>query len=679
MVLKNDDHNFMKTKNLLIKVVCFLKKSVVKTKFDSVRFLAALFIIVFMIDMSANAQTYYLGVLAPQGEVAAQKRWQPWLDALNQQLGGDTIVMVPLALENWQQQIAADKFALVLGPQVQFTKMETKGWRWLATLDSQKSQNTPSAMEQVASALWVTKDSKIYKLTDIKGKRIAAVDQDAFGGYLLIAHLLAQNGIKAAEYQTQFVGFPIENTLLTLATGQADAAIAPICLMEEMGRQGRIQPRDFRLLNPVMTTSYCQSSTDIYPNWTLAATNKLPNALLSPLNQSLFHPNLAAKNLPNWLPPESNRAAEQILYDMNQHPAQQPITKQLYHWVLEHRLWVGLALLVMVISLINYAWMSALALRRRRLLIAKNQLIRDYDDALKKSSHFVIMGEMSGAIAHEINQPLATIQNYAQGLMIRQQKSRLNPPSEKDNQVLTTALQEIIAETERASNIIQNIKSWVKGSGQANAQANQAETLVDIISVYQHCILLLGNKASNIRFYFAGEVTSLRLPNLVLDQLLMNTLLNATEQRATLILLRCQIIGDNSTKKLGIFISDNAGGFLPEQLSKKTFGISKITSTKTDGLGLGLMICQRLCQSLDGKLVLNNIVINHEIKSADPVYYQIIANSLLDVSRRQLALNPENIAPKCPSKLKIGAQIAMYFPLTVIDNLPSTSSKKGQS
>ncbi len=671
MVLKNDDHNFMKTKNLLIKVVCFLKKSVVKTKFDSVRFLAALFIIVFMIDMSAIAQTYYLGVLAPQGEVAAQKRWQPWLDALNQQLGGDTIVMVPLALENWQQQIAADKFALVLGPQVQFTKMETKGWRWLATLDSQKSQNTPSAMEQVASAFWVTKDSKIYKLTDIKGKRIAAVDQDAFGGYLLIAHLLAQNGIKAAEYQTQFVGFPIENTLLTLATGQADAAIAPICLMEEMGRQGRIQPRDFRLLNPVMTTSYCQSSTDIYPNWTLAATNKLPNALLSPLNQSLFHPNLAAKNLPNWLPPESNRAAEQILYDMNQHPAQQPITKQLYHWVLEHRLWVGLALLVMVISLINYAWMSALALRRRRLLIAKNQLIRDYDDALKKSSHFVIMGEMSGAIAHEINQPLATIQNYAQGLLIRQQKAMENQPLDKDAQLLSTALDEIINETQRASTIIQNIKGWVKGS----SQASQSEVVVDLAEVYQRCILLLGNKAVGICFYLANDIDALRLPNLVLDQLLLNTLLNAAEQGASLILLRCQIVEDNNIRKLGIFVSDDAGGFLPEQLKKTTSRISKVISTKTKGLGLGLMICHRLCQALEGKLVLRNIAIDDELILSAPKYYQITANASIKAPRRHLPLSEENTLPKC----NLGAQIAMYFPLTVIDNLPSTSSKKGQS
>ena len=84
----------------------------------------------------SQAQTYYLGVLAPQGERAAQERWQPWLSDMNTKLSDDTLVLVPLGLENWQQQIEAQQFALVLGPQVQFIRMDTIGWRWLATLQT---------------------------------------------------------------------------------------------------------------------------------------------------------------------------------------------------------------------------------------------------------------------------------------------------------------------------------------------------------------------------------------------------------------------------------------------------------------------------------------------------------------------------------------------------------------
>ena len=219
------------------------------------------------------------------------------------------MVLVPLALENWQQEIEAQQFALVLGPQVQLIKMNTTHWRWLATLQAdtetaqldrpddnrgkkfhKKSFNKsadkqisttvnlanefnklsqdrqlkePSAMEAVASALWVKADSGIYQLQDLQQCKIAAVDSEAFSGYLLVAHLLQQNGVPSNRYQTQFVGYPIERTLHALASGSVDAAIAPLCLMEEMAQQGKINKKQYRLIHPVATASSCQSSTKI--------------------------------------------------------------------------------------------------------------------------------------------------------------------------------------------------------------------------------------------------------------------------------------------------------------------------------------------------------------------------------------------------------------------------------
>ena len=93
-------------------------------------------------------------------------------------------------------------------------------------------------MEQIASALWVKADSDIKQLRDLKQRKVVAVDPDAFAGYLLVAHLLQQHGVTPNDYQTQFVGYPIELTLSTLASGAVDAAIAPLCLMEEMAAQG---------------------------------------------------------------------------------------------------------------------------------------------------------------------------------------------------------------------------------------------------------------------------------------------------------------------------------------------------------------------------------------------------------------------------------------------------------
>lgn len=691
----------------------------------------------------ANAQTYYLGVLAPQGETVAQERWQPWLNQLNEQLQEDTVVLVPLALENWQQEIEAQQFALVLGPQVQLIKMNTTHWRWLATLQAdtapakltapadingknfnekgfnEKGFNTktadkqfsatvslanefnklsqgsplkePSAMEEVASALWVKADSGIYQLQDLQQRKIAAVDAEAFGGYLLVAHLLQQNGVPSNRYQTQFVGYPIERTLHALASGSVDAAIAPLCLMEEMARQGKVSEKQYRLIHPVATASSCQSSTPIYPNWTLAATEQAPNALVRQINQNLFGTSQSEQALlgigQRWLPPESSSNAERILYDMNRHPAQKQLGAHMVEWVKAHRLWMAIIVLIILISTVNYAWMSWLAWRRRQKITLQNRLIRDYDQQLRQSERFAVIGEMSGSIAHEINQPLATIQNYAQGLLIRSQNSQERTgldnnsvnslhaveKSLTDKQATESALQQIVNETERVAAVISNIRRWA-------GRSQPDEVRVDIATTYEQCILLLGEKASAMSFWLTSDYPSLQLPNLVLDQLLMNSMVNAEQQGATQIMLRCQAEDYNGKSYIVLHITDDAGGFDEAQLldHKPLAGNKQLVesksqqrlpnhyatkSSKENGLGLGLMICQRLCKSLGGMMRLSNIEVQQELNCIQALggYQQRFKRNLNGKVR---LMNTENTYT--PAN-KIGAQVSFYLPLHLAD------------
>ena len=745
-----------------INTICFLSKIALRTITLRVwkalqaliPFMALMALNACLVMSMANAQTYYLGVLAPQGETVAQERWQPWLNQLNEQLQEDTVVLVPLALENWQQEIEAQQFALVLGPQVQLIKMNTTHWRWLATLQADtaptkltapadingknfnekgfsktadkqfsatvnlanefnklsqgSSLKEPSAMEEVASALWVRADSGIYQLQDLQQRKIAAVDAEAFGGYLLVAHLLQQNGVPSNRYQTQFVGYPIERTLNALANGSVDAAIAPLCLMEEMARQGKVSEKQYRLIHPVATASSCQSSTPIYPNWTLAATEQAPNALVRQINKNLFGTSQSEQELlginQGWLPAESSSNAERILYDMNRHPAQKQLGAHMVEWVKAHRLWMAIIVLIILISTVNYAWMSWLAWRRRQKITLQNRLIRDYDQQLRQSERFAVIGEMSGSIAHEINQPLATIQNYAQGLLIRSQSNQISQggqestsldknsvnrlnvleksltdkqatdKQEADKQATESALQQIVNETERVAAVISNIRRWA-------GRSQPDEVRVDIATTYEQCILLIGEKASAMSFWLTSDYPSLQLPNLVLDQLLMNSMVNAEQQGATQIMLRCQAEDYNGKSYIVLHMTDDAGGFDEAQLldHKPLTGNKQLVesksqqrlanhyatkSTKANGLGLGLMICQRLCKSLGGMMRLSNIEVQQELNCIQALdgYQQRFKRNLNGKVR---LMNTESTYPLAN---KIGAQVSFYLPLHLADN-----------
>ncbi|WP_218688904.1 PhnD/SsuA/transferrin family substrate-binding protein [Psychrobacter sp. BF1] len=708
--------------------------SVIAFYVTAMSIMSTLAVLALMPTHKANAQTYYLGVLAPQGEAAAQQRWQPWLDSVNANLADDTLVLVPLALENWQQQIEAQQFAMVLGPQVQLIKMDTLGWRWLATLqnysatakptifrmadvkqsdfqtdeqyklykqlqaelalsegvEGQPLANETSATEQIASALWVARDSNIEQIKDLQQRKIAAVTADAFGGYLLIAHLLQDNGLSANDYQVQFVGYPIELTLYRLASGAVDAAIAPLCLMEQMNRQGKINLAQYRLLNPVATSSNCQSSTKIYPNWTLAATAQAPASLVEQINQQLFAVQLSSKANDNtnaggntqrntessalrWLPPESSIEAERILYELGRHPSQQTLGAQVLDWIQSHRWWMSVIVFIVLISMINYAWMSWLAWRRRQQLIKQNRLISDYDQQLRRSERFAVIGEMSGAIAHEINQPLATIQNYAQGLLIRSQNSnsyqeisaeQILAERVAERQMSEKALQQIVSETERVAAVITNIRRWA-------GRSTTDETKVNIAETYQQCIILMGDKAIDISFGYASNYQYLQLPSLVLDQLLINVMLNAQQQGAKHVMLRCQKVVYKELSWLALILSDDGGGFDQDRLTaKQPTTISSqqphyaAPSSKAEGLGLGLMICQRLCKSLGGMMQLSNIDSQQELADMQKlaIHYQLhLKHPSLN---RQIQLSKAIDGSSLNNQ--VGAQVKIYLPLNLV-------------
>ena len=79
----------------------------------------------------------------------------------------------------------------------------------------------------------------MHDITQLRGKTIAAVQENAFGGFLLAYKLLYDAQLREnRDYELVFTGYPIDQTLLLLDRKQVDAAIAPLCLMEEMQSQG---------------------------------------------------------------------------------------------------------------------------------------------------------------------------------------------------------------------------------------------------------------------------------------------------------------------------------------------------------------------------------------------------------------------------------------------------------
>jgi len=77
------------------------------------------------------------------------------------------------------------------------------------------------------------------------------------------------------------------------------------------------------------------------------------------------------------------------------------------------------------------------------------------------------MGEMASSVAHELNQPLTAIANYCNGMLTRLQGKQISEDE------LKVALEKTSRQAQRAGQIIQRIRSFVKRS-----ETNRVNSLV---------------------------------------------------------------------------------------------------------------------------------------------------------------------------------------------------------
>ncbi len=201
------------------------------------------------------------------------------------------------------------------------------------------------------------------------------------------------------------------------------------------------------------------------------------------------------------------------------------------------------------------------------------------------------MGEMATGLAHEINQPLAAIQNFAHGAIRRLADGAYDAPE------LIQVATSIANESARASTIIQRLKHYVKkGSGERKA--------VDINAVVRNAIHLVAVQAERrgvaVTVQCDPSVSMIQGDPVQLEQVVINLLLNGIEALESCACeRRLHVQTENTGSGVAITVADSGPG-LPadslEQIFKAFF------TTKAHGLGMGLAISRSIIEAHDGRL-----------------------------------------------------------------------------
>jgi two-component system, LuxR family, sensor kinase FixL len=207
-----------------------------------------------------------------------------------------------------------------------------------------------------------------------------------------------------------------------------------------------------------------------------------------------------------------------------------------------------------------------------------------------------MLGTLSGSIAHELTQPLTAILSNAQAAKLLMEKS------EPDLTEIACALDDIIAEDNRAGAVIHHMRNLLK-KGETKLE------LVDVNDLITATLQLVANelirREIKSQVELADDMPLASADPVQLQQVLLNLVMNAIEAMADLPASRRLLIVRTRAREgeITIDVSDRGVGIAAPH---REHVFKPFYSTKEQGLGLGLVICASIIKAHGGSLALNS-------------------------------------------------------------------------
>jgi two-component system sensor kinase FixL len=218
-------------------------------------------------------------------------------------------------------------------------------------------------------------------------------------------------------------------------------------------------------------------------------------------------------------------------------------------------------------------------------------------DELSHLSRVATVGALSGGIAHELKQPLASI------LLNAQAGQAMLAKEELDAGEFGQILADIVRDDYRATEVIDRLRSLLRKEKSQSAAVNLSELIISTIRIVQSELLSKGIKVET------GELAK-HLPPvsgdpIELQQVLLNLITNAADAMSSTpppsrkLSLVSRV---NQDGYVDISIRDHGPGISPEDLNRMQ---EPFFTTKKGGLGLGLSICSTILAAHHGRLTLS--------------------------------------------------------------------------
>ena len=215
----------------------------------------------------------------------------------------------------------------------------------------------------------------------------------------------------------------------------------------------------------------------------------------------------------------------------------------------------------------------------------------------EETQRLVTMGEMASSLAHELNQPLAAISNYAAAAKSLLEAKALRPEAAVD------AFGRIDNQAKRAAAIIKRIRSFAKNKHDTQFAVVPVETIVN--EAMELALIQAKKFGAKISVEMAPDLPHVNGDAVMLEQLLLNLLKNAMEalEPESDRNVELSVSHEAQTDAIVFTIRDHGPGMSDEV---KAMLFDAFFTTKKTGMGIGLNICRTIVENHHGRLLVSD-------------------------------------------------------------------------
>jgi C4-dicarboxylate-specific signal transduction histidine kinase len=203
------------------------------------------------------------------------------------------------------------------------------------------------------------------------------------------------------------------------------------------------------------------------------------------------------------------------------------------------------------------------------------------------------MGEMAASIAHEINQPLTAIASNGNAALRWLRGARPNLDEAR------SALKMIVADSLRTGEVISGIRSMFK-------KDSQIKILLDVNELIREVLMLVRGEIElqhvSIQAELFDGLPQIPANQVQLRQVIVNLITNAVDAMSAVV-DRPKVLGVRTgvyeSKNLLIKVEDSGVGIDPQNIDRI---FEPFFTTKSNGMGMGLSICQSIIENHGGRL-----------------------------------------------------------------------------